>query len=83
MDRDKSESKGLGALLHVTKREPNDWVSSLEEFLELALNPLNHLIATGLRLEGKILHNKASSFKWTAILWLNWLTCSTGSDQPL
>ena len=63
MDRDSSESKGLDTLLHVTKWEPKDWVSSLKEFMELTLNPLNHLIATGPRLEGKILHNKVSSFK--------------------
>ena len=83
MDKDSNESKGLGTLLHVIKREPKAWVSSLKEFMELALNPLNHLIATGPRLEGNILHNKVSSFEWTAILWLNWLTCSTGSDRPL
>ena len=40
----------------------------LKEFMELALNPLNHLTATGPRLEGNILHNKASSFEWIAIL---------------
>ena len=68
MDRDSSESKGLGTLLHVTKRKSKAWVSSLKEFMELALKPLNHLIATGPRLEGNILHNKASSFEWMAIL---------------
>ena len=36
--------------------------------MELALKPLNQLIAISPRLEGNILHNKASSFEWTAIL---------------
>ena len=40
----------------------------LKEFMELALNPLNYLTAISPRLEGNILHNKASSFKWIAIL---------------
>ena len=39
MDKDSSESKGRGTLLHVTKREPKAWVSSLKEFIELALKP--------------------------------------------
>ena len=39
MDRDSSESKGLGTLLHVTKREPKDCASSVKEFMELAFNP--------------------------------------------
>ena len=68
MDKDNSESKGRGTLLHVTKREPKAWVSSLKEFMELALKPSNHLIATGPRLEGNTLHIKASSFEWMAIL---------------
>ena len=42
-------------------------VSSLKEFMELALKPLNYLIAIGPRLEGNILYNKASSFEWAAI----------------
>ena len=68
MDKDNSESKDRGTLLHVTKREPKAWVSSLKEFMELALKPSNHLIATGPRLEGNTLHIKASSFEWMAIL---------------
>ena len=68
MDKDNSESKGRGTLLHVTKREPKAWVSSLKEFMELALKPSNHLIATGPRLEGNTLHIKISSFEWMAIL---------------
>ena len=68
MDKDNSESKGRGTLLHVTKREPKAWVSSLKEFMELALKPSNHLTATGPRLEGNTLHIKASSFEWMAIL---------------
>ena len=68
MDTNNSKSKGLGTLLHMTKWEPKALVSSLKEFVELALNLLNHFIATGPRLEENILHNKASSFEWTAIL---------------
>ena len=51
--------------------------------MELVLRPSNHLIATGPKLEEKTLHIKVSSLEWTVILWLNWLTCSTGSIQPL
>ena len=83
MDKDSSESKGRGTLLHVIKQELKARVSSLKEYMELALKPSNHLIATGPKLEGNTLHIKASSLEWTAILWLNWLTCSTGSVQPL
>ena len=83
IDRNSSKSKGLGTLLHVTKREPKACVNYFKEFMELALNLLNHLIATGPRLKRNIFHNKASSFEWIAILWLNWLTCSTESDRPL
>ncbi|XP_023924896.1 U-box domain-containing protein 14 [Quercus suber] len=46
--------------------------------MEPAPRPSNHLIATGLRLDWNILHIKALFFKWTTILWLKWLTCSTG-----
>ena len=67
MDKDSSESKSLGTLLHVTKREPKAWVNSLKEFMELSLKPSNHLIATGPKLEANTLHIKASSFEWTAI----------------
>ena len=35
--------------------------------MEFALRPLNHLIAIGPKLDGKILHIRASSFEWTAI----------------
>ena len=68
MDKDSSESKGQGTLLHVTKREPKAWVNSLKKFMELALKLSNHLITTGPKLEGNTLHIKASSFEWTAIL---------------
>ena len=71
MDKDSNESKGRGTLLHVMKREPKAWVSSLKEFMELALKSSNHLIATGPKLKGNTLHIRASSLEWTAILWLN------------
>ena len=67
MDKDSSESKGQGTLLHVIKREPK----ALKESMELAFRPSNHLIATGPKLEGNTLHIKALSLEWTAILWLN------------
>ena len=56
MDKDSSESKGRGTLLHVIKRESKASVSSLKEFMELALKPSNHHIATGSKLEGNTLH---------------------------
>ena len=68
MDKDSRESKGRGILLHVIKLEPNARVSSLKESMESALRPLNHLIATGPKLDGNTLHIKASSLEWTAIL---------------
>ena len=36
--------------------------------MEFAFKPLNHFIATGLRLDGKSLHIKVSFLEWTAIL---------------
>ena len=65
------------------KQEPKAWVSYLYESTESAFRPLNHLIATGPKLDRKTLHSSASILEWTAILWLNWLTCSTGSVLPL
>ena len=50
MDKDSSESKGRGTLLHVIKREPKAWVSSLKKSMELALKPSNHLFATSPKL---------------------------------
>ena len=41
--------------------EQNDWVSFLKELMEFVLNPSNHLIGIGPKLEGNILHNKAPS----------------------
>ena len=79
MDKDSRESKGRGTLLQIIKREPNAWVSPLKEFTKLAPKPSNHLIATGPKLDGNTLHIKASFLEWMAILWLKWLTCSTGS----
>ena len=50
------------------KRAPKARVSFLKESIEFALKPLNHLIATGPKLDGKILHIKASFLEWTVIL---------------
>ena len=83
MDKDSREAKGRGTLLHVMKRDLNAWVSSLKELMEPALRPSNHLIATSPKLDGNTLHIKASFLEWTTILWLKWLTCSTGSVLPL
>ena len=80
---DSRESKGWRALLHVINREQNDWVSFLKERMEFVLNPSNYLIGIGPKLEGNTLHSKASSWEWTTIFCLNWLTCSTRSVRPL
>ena len=61
------------------KRESKAWVNCLYESTEYAFRPLNHLIGAGPKLDGKTLHINASFLEWMAILWLNWLTCSTGS----
>ena len=65
------------------KREMKAWVSYLYESTESAFRPLNHLIATGPKLDGKTLYISASFLEWIAILWLNWLICSTGPILPL
>ena len=39
--------------------------------MEFVFRLLNHLIAIGLKLDGKILHIRASFWEWMAILWLN------------
>ena len=80
---DNRESKGWGTLLHVIKRDPNARVSSLKESIEPTPRPSNHLIAKSPKLDGNTLHIKASFLECTAILWLKWLTYSTGSVQPL
>ena len=63
MDIDSKDPKDNGTLLHVIKQAPKDWVSFLKESIEFALKPLNHLIAIGSRLDGKILHIKDSSLE--------------------
>ena len=78
MDNDSNALKGRGALLFVMKRKSKDWVSYPYESTKFTFKPLNHLIATGPKLDGKTLHISASFLEWTTILWLNWLTCSTG-----
>ena len=80
---DNKESKGWGTLLHVMNQEHNDWVSFLKELIEFFLNPSNHLIGIGPKLDGNTLRIKASSWEYTVIFRLNWLTCSTGSVRPL
>jgi len=60
MDIDKRESKGRGTLLHVIKRDSNAQVSSLNESIEPAPRPSNHLITTGPKLDGNTLHIKVS-----------------------
>ena len=83
MVKDNKESKGRGTLLQVTNQALNALVSSLKDLIEHSLRPSNHLIVTGPRLDGNTLHIKASFLEWTAILWLKWLTCSTGFVWPL
>ena len=80
---DNKESRGWGTLLYVMNWEQNDWVSFLKELIEFLLSPTNHLIGIGPKLDGNTLHIKTSSWEWTTIFYLNWLTCSTGSVRPL
>ena len=63
MDNDSKALKGRGALLFVTKWEPKTWVSCLDESMEFVFKPLNHLIATGPKLDGKTLHISTSFFR--------------------
>ena len=63
MDKDSRETKDRGTRLHITKWEPNARVSPLKESMESALRLLNHLIATGPRLDGNTLHIKATSLE--------------------
>ena len=63
MDIDSKDPKGRGILLHVIKRAPKDWVSFLKESIEFTFKPLNHLITIEPKLDGKILHIKASSLE--------------------
>ena len=83
IDMDNKDSRGWGTLLHVMNLEQNDWVSFLKELIEFVLSPSNHLIGISLKLDGNTLHIKAPSWEWTAIVCLNWLTCSIGSARPL
>ena len=71
MDNDNNELRGWGTLVFVMKREPKAWISCLYESMEFVFKSLNHLIATGPRLDGKTLHIKTSFLEWMAILWLN------------
>ena len=63
MDIVSKDPKGRGTLLHVIKRAPKARVSFLKDSIELALKPLNHLIATKPKLDGKTLHIKALSLE--------------------
>ena len=58
-------------------------MSFLKELIEFVFRPLNHLISISPKLDENTLHIKASSWEWTAIFCLNWLTRSTGSVRPL
>ena len=80
---DNRKSKSRGTLLQVTNQELKALVSSLKELIEPSFKPSNRLIATRPKLDGNTLHIKVSFFDWTAILWLKWLTCCTGSVLPL
>ena len=80
---DSKESKGWGTLLYVTDWALKALVSSRKELIEPSSNPSNHLIATGPKLDVNTLHIRALFLEWTAIFWLKWLTCSTGSILPL
>ena len=93
MDIDNKESKGRWTLLHVIKRYPNAQVSSLKESIELAPRPSNHLIATVLKLDGKLCTSEPCS--WNALTSSGWKAymlhrvCSTivhgerGLSEPL
>ena len=80
---DSREYKVQGTLLHIMKRDPKAWVSSLKISMEPTPRLSNHLIAKGPKLEQNTLHIKASFLEGTAILWLKWPTCSTGFVRPL
>ena len=77
------ESKRRGTLSYIIKRDLNARVSSLKESMEPASKPSNHLIAIGSKLDKNTLHIRSLFLECTIILWLKWLTCSTGSVQPL
>ena len=76
---DNKESKGRGTLLQITNWALKALVSSWKKLIDPSSNPSNYLITTGPKLDKNTLHIKASFFEWTTILWLKWLTCSTGS----
>ena len=57
---DNKESKGQGTLLQVTNQAPNTRVSYLKELIKPSLRLSNHPIITGPKLDGNILHIKAS-----------------------
>ena len=70
MDIDNKDPKGWGTLLHVMKQAPKAWVIFLKESMEFALKLLNYLISIGPKLDGNIVHIKASFLAWTTIFWL-------------
>ena len=63
MDIDNKDLKGRETLLQGIKRAPKARVSFLKKSIEFAFKPLNHLIATRPKLDGKTLHIKASSLE--------------------
>ena len=68
MDNESKESRGLRTRLHVTNLAPNAFVSSSKDPIDPSSRPSNHLMATGLRLEGKTLHINTLFLEWMAIL---------------
>ena len=57
------------------------WSASIATILFIVEREVR--IATGPKLDGNTLHIKVLFSECTTILWLKWLTCSTGSVRPL
>lgn len=77
------EFKVLGTLLCVTNLALNALVNSSYNLIDPSFSLLNHLMVVRLRLDRKTLCMKDLFIEWMAILWLKWLTCSTGPILPL
>ena len=54
--RDFLRSEFMWTLLQVTNLVPNALVNSSYDLIDPSFNPSNHLMAMGLRLDGKTLH---------------------------
>lgn len=68
MDMVRSESNGFEFLQNVTNLALNALISSSYPRMDLFSNPSNHLIVVGPKLEGNILHLKASFLEYMAML---------------